>query len=199
MLKSHADMIKITLAEGIRDKEVCIHLGFSEREIDRYYVYHVNELDRKKYYCVAFEDTQGKTCLVVCVPAELDEALLCIRKNSKQFFYSRECTRAGCDKKQPQKKCGLCRIAWYCCTDCQKKDWPGHKEQCARLAAARTKEQQGRPQICRVCAQEARFPCSDTAESGSIWYCGKDCQGSDWKQHRKVCGRQRDCHGAAGA
>lgn len=29
-------------------------------------------------------------------------------------------------------KCGVCATLFYCSTDCQKKDWPIHKQECKR-------------------------------------------------------------------
>lgn len=32
-----------------------------------------------------------------------------------------------------RSKCSRCKLAWYCSRDCQVKDWPKHKQVCAKL------------------------------------------------------------------
>ena len=41
------------------------------------------------------------------------------------------CTHVSCGKVgSPEKRCGKCFVACYCCIECQREDWPAHKAQC---------------------------------------------------------------------
>ncbi|KAL0230341.1 hypothetical protein PCE1_003902 [Barthelona sp. PCE] len=41
---------------------------------------------------------------------------------------------------------------------------------------------------CAVCSEDAPYRCQKCKQ---IWYCGVDCQRSDWKRHKKECRRLR--------
>ncbi|KAI9030220.1 hypothetical protein DFJ74DRAFT_655908 [Hyaloraphidium curvatum] len=51
------------------------------------------------------------------------------------------CKVAAADEKEGLMRCSACRMARYCSKECQKRDWPEHKEICRKLAEAR----KGRP------------------------------------------------------
>ena len=38
--------------------------------------------------------------------------------------------------------------------------------------------------LCRACDENASNKCSNCKQ---VWYCGRDCQKSDWKTHKKNC------------
>lgn len=44
------------------------------------------------------------------------------------------CQTQGCDKELEQvQRCSLCQCAFYCSVDCQRKDWPAHKQHVCSL------------------------------------------------------------------
>ncbi|KAJ7719696.1 hypothetical protein DFH07DRAFT_937408 [Mycena maculata] len=58
------------------------------------------------------------------------------------------CKLPACSNSKLQGKvmrlCAQCKSVHYCSTDCQRADWPNHKQLCKRLAAARdTEESEG--------------------------------------------------------
>eukprot|EP00026_Physarum_polycephalum_P006017 Phypoly_transcript_06057.p1 GENE.Phypoly_transcript_06057~~Phypoly_transcript_06057.p1 ORF type:complete len:614 (+),score=63.59 Phypoly_transcript_06057:59-1843(+) len=47
---------------------------------------------------------------------------------------NRKCSLVGCNVRDKNlKKCSRCAAAWYCSQECQKKDWPQHKQVCNKL------------------------------------------------------------------
>ena len=48
-----------------------------------------------------------------------------------------------CDKPNSTKKCTACKAAVYCSVDCQKKDWPEHKQSCGLCYATYFAENKG--------------------------------------------------------
>ena len=202
LVQVHARMIAMTMTEAVRKGDICVRMAFFNNDLENIYrVNHTLVMDHGAYACVAFEDVRGLPCVSFCVHKDLKRMLVYIYERHKPHRYSRECIRAGCSKKQPQRKCGLCRQAWYCTTECQRSDWPSHKGECVR-----TEELQASPvpEICVICCQEAKLHCCDTGEHGSRRYCGKECQAADWKGHKRVCERRKremakgDSHGAPG-
>eukprot|EP00546_Thalassionema_frauenfeldii_P013307 CAMPEP_0178927822 /NCGR_PEP_ID=MMETSP0786-20121207/19461_1 /TAXON_ID=186022 /ORGANISM="Thalassionema frauenfeldii, Strain CCMP 1798" /LENGTH=473 /DNA_ID=CAMNT_0020603417 /DNA_START=8 /DNA_END=1425 /DNA_ORIENTATION=+ len=47
-----------------------------------------------------------------------------------------------CFETENLKACSRCKVVLYCSVECQRKDWPKHKEQCAKLAAIRKNKQE---------------------------------------------------------
>lgn len=50
--------------------------------------------------------------------------------NSAPFLFSSYCHNRECNLRNAHKVCSKCKIAVYCCKECQVKDWPDHKHFC---------------------------------------------------------------------
>jgi hypothetical protein len=50
----------------------------------------------------------------------------------------KQCLYCGHDDAKSLQLCGLCLKATYCCVECQSRDWPRHKLECALLAQSKT-------------------------------------------------------------
>lgn len=61
---------------------------------------------------------------------------------------------------EPLKRCGRCRARHYCTADCQRNDWPRHKQECRILAAGGTA-----PARQRTTMRLTGFPSRETLES----------------------------------
>lgn len=67
---------------------------------------------------------------------------------------------------------GCCKV-WYCNADCQRQDWPLHKEHCGVHVQCTYCGKFGRMDMCRGCSK--------------AWYCGADCQLQHWEAHKADC------------
>ncbi|KAG5187399.1 hypothetical protein JKP88DRAFT_218600 [Tribonema minus] len=50
--------------------------------------------------------------------------------------FERLCSADGCDA-AGTKKCGACKMVYYCSAECQSSHWPAHKRQCRNNRAAK--------------------------------------------------------------
>jgi hypothetical protein len=56
-------------------------------------------------------------------------------------------------------RCGGCRVARYCCPECQQADWPQHRHVCRRLAAAAEPEPEtAAPEVAAAAAAATAAP-----------------------------------------
>jgi len=47
------------------------------------------------------------------------------------------CNFCGQFSKKKLKKCSICKAAWYCSKECQRKDWKKHKPDCKKMKASK--------------------------------------------------------------
>ena len=123
------------------------------------------------------------------------------------------CSARGCS--QPgTNKCGGCRTSFYCCSACQKADWPQHKLSCeGRVRKTGTTPNEGKqddsssskntattasssssdlsvtqdpviPCSAPGCSQPGTNKCSGCK---NIFYCCAKCQKADWSHHKDTC------------
>ena len=73
-------------------------------------------------------------CSTICKFGVLDLATQVMGKG-KVVFATFECNT--CKKQLPKmKRCGRCGFAYYCSVECQRKDWPRHKEGCMKASVS---------------------------------------------------------------
>ena len=83
--------------------------------------------------------------------------------------------------KEAAKRCSKCKVQFYCSTECQQSDWKNHKTLCNELNQTSLNLAQD---ICSVCLKEGAKRCSRCKVQ---FYCSKECQQKDWKNHKNVC------------
>ena len=117
-----------------------------------------------------------------------------------------------CCSQSDLKKCSRCGEAQYCGQDCQKKHWKEHKLICnpQRVTHPNTQTvttaspvhsqeklegamKEGGNMQCSFCGIQptALKKCS---RCGEAQYCGQSCQRKHWKEHKLVCGIQKESH-----
>mmetsp|Transcript_4089 Transcript_4089/g.9504 ORF Transcript_4089/g.9504 Transcript_4089/m.9504 type:complete len:269 (-) Transcript_4089:87-893(-) len=95
-----------------------------------------------------------------------------------------------CSKAATQR-CLRCKAAWYCCRECQSKDWKKHKKECKEIVVdtpSATAEDNDK-HACALCKTEATSSCSRCKK---VWYCGRICQREHWKEHKPQCKASKD-------
>ena len=107
------------------------------------------------------------------------------------------------------KKCSHCGEAQYCGQDCQKKHWKWicnpqsathpNTQTATTVSAVQSQEKlegamrEGGNMKCSFCGIQpnALKKCS---RCGEAQYCGQSCQRKHWKEHKLVCGIQKESH-----
>ena len=83
--------------------------------------------------------------------------------------------------KEGAKRCTKCRVQFYCSKECQQSDWKNHKVLCNELNQVSLSLAQD---VCSVCSKGGAKRCSGCKLQ---FYCSKECQQNDWKNHKTVC------------
>ncbi|GFH55178.1 hypothetical protein CTEN210_11654 [Chaetoceros tenuissimus] len=86
------------------------------------------------------------------------------------------------DLERPLLVCAKCKGAGYCSKECQVTDWKKHKEDCHRKFSDWAKSTC--THCCKVNLDKELLVCAKCKYAG---YCSKECQVSDWKNHKKIC------------
>ena len=104
----------------------------------------------------------------------------------------------SCDKKGPDLlKCSVCKSAWYCDVQCQKKDWKRHKQCCRKFGTEAQKGHdtgEGKSSSSHTYQDRECASCGKTGiklrkcgACNSERYCTTVCQLRDWGTHEKDC------------
>ncbi|GFH55150.1 hypothetical protein CTEN210_11626 [Chaetoceros tenuissimus] len=105
------------------------------------------------------------------------------------------------DLERPLLVCAKCKGVGYCSKECQVTDWKKHKVECLKVQSVKkfdttvsTEGAKNTPVINltrRICAKcEKVYPDKQLlvcAKCKYIGYCSKECQVSDWKDHKEQC------------
>lgn len=89
--------------------------------------------------------------------------------------------------------CGYCHEECYCSPECQKKDWESHKNLCGLVTKAKqslglsTASVQNEPIKQHQCNQCKSEHAKKICVCKKVYYCGKECQAKDWKEHKQNC------------
>lgn len=109
------------------------------------------------------------------------------------------------------KKCAKCKKVQYCSRDCQVKHWLTHKHDCKKVFESKDTEIDNPAQVdanlssickasnpstsvkhlsnvCSFCGRSSKA-LKRCRQCGSAQYCGKECQGNHWAQHKSECKR----------
>ena len=85
--------------------------------------------------------------------------------------------------KEGAKRCSKCKLQYYCSKECQQSDWKNHKAICRKGNSEETSAAMSL-EPCSVCSKEASKKCSNCKLQ---FYCSKQCQKEDWKNHKAIC------------
>ena len=85
--------------------------------------------------------------------------------------------------KEGAKRCSKCKLQYYCSKECQQSDWKNHKAICRKGNSEETSAAMSL-ETCSVCSKEASKKCSKCKLQ---FYCSKQCQKEDWKNHKAIC------------
>jgi hypothetical protein len=72
-------------------------------------------------------------------------------------------------------ECSRCNAVSYCNTECQRADWPKHKNACTLVNC----------QHCEKLETSTKFPTCGRCKQ--VFYCGEDCQRANWPSHKNLC------------
>ena len=102
-------------------------------------------------------------------------------------------TRRICDNcrlpSDKTKLCSGCSSARYCSSECQKINWPTHKEACKFIQEKIPVGGIVSPgSHCGYCAR-SQVNLLKCGKCKLITYCNKDCQKKDWVYHKDLCGK----------
>jgi hypothetical protein len=101
-------------------------------------------------------------------------------------------------------KCGACQAMYYCSVECQRVDWPKHKDECKQIkATAETATKAAAAVAAKAAANQTPsvpccLACSKTSGEGGAAlskcsrcqdarYCSRECQIKDFSRQKKVC------------
>ncbi|MCX5925604.1 MAG: ankyrin repeat and MYND domain-containing protein [Candidatus Dependentiae bacterium] len=97
------------------------------------------------------------------------------------------------------RKCGACNSVYYCSSECQTQGWPAHKEVCQDICKANEEGtvpdfqlvfRNPKDIFCVKCAKvkgDYEPSLQKCARCLNVYYCSRNCQASDWLQHKQVC------------
>src|SRR6266536_2388050 len=88
-------------------------------------------------------------------------------------------------QKLTKTRCSKCHQTYYCSEECQKIDWKEHKKSCKKPLVVKTDDSLFTMDGCYVCQKPTNTRCSKCHQT---YYCSKECQKIDWKEHKKSCG-----------
>ena len=96
------------------------------------------------------------------------------------------CANSSCTA-NATKRCAGCKQASYCCSSCQRQDWPHHKSACKKRARAPNAE--ASPYHCSNLGCLARpdqvnMPCT---RCNGATFCSTLCQKEAWEDHKHNC------------
>jgi len=77
-------------------------------------------------YFYSLDNCHHITCSQACLEIVLKSAKNTLGRENLGFI-CRTCENPAA------RKCSRCKVAYYCNEECQKKDWPGHKNSCQEL------------------------------------------------------------------
>ena len=85
--------------------------------------------------------------------------------------------------KEGAKRCSKCKLQYYCSKECQQSDWKNHKAVCREGYSEETSVAELQ-EACSVCSKKGSKKCSNCKLQ---FYCSKQCQKKDWKNHKAIC------------